>query len=243
MIMAVRRYKKQFTTKLLSPKHGFSLLEVMVALALLAITFTSLILVQARATRLANEARNISIATQLARYQMMECKNEVKKVVASVSDFNSEGDFESLGYENFKWECHAPKFNMKPPSASQVEENIKGVAKEQAKKDIGGSASVSAPFIGMITDALGDSVRELSVIIRWTDNAIEDEMRVVTHVIDLQAMSNLSRMLDQGAKTLEKNMPGKKEEKPGEKGAEGTPPGPPGGPPTGGGAPPPPGGP
>ncbi len=100
-------------------RHGFSLLEVMVALALLAVSFTSLILVQARATRLADQARNITLATQLARYQLMECKNEVQKKIATVSDFNIEGDYEDLGYPNYKWECHAPKFNMKPPAASR----------------------------------------------------------------------------------------------------------------------------
>lgn len=214
--------------------RGFSLLEVMVALALLSLSFTSLILVQARATRLASEARNISLATQLARYQLMECKNEVQKKISSVSDFNIEGDFEDMGYTNFTWECHAPKFNMKPPSASQVDENIKGAAPDKAKRDMGVTSTVSAPFISMITDALGDSVRELVVIIRWTDNNIQDEMRVVTHVIDLTAMSNLSRMLDQGVKTFEDSLPGKKEEKPGEQGK------PPSGP--GGGRPPPPGG-
>jgi hypothetical protein len=71
------------------------------------------------------------------------------------------------------------------------------------------------------------------VIIRWTDNNIEDEMRVVTHVIDLNAMSNLSRMLDQGVKNFQEAS-GKKEGKPEEKTGENAVPGP------GGGAPPPP---
>lgn len=215
------------------PMSGFSLLEVMVALALLAISFTSLILVQARATRLANEARNISLATQLARLQLMECKQEVQKKISSVSDFNSEGEFEDLGFANFKWECHAPKFNMKKPSVSQVEKNLKGAAPEKNKKDVAGSASVSAPFIDIITNALQDSVRELVVIIRWTDNNVEDELRVVTHVIDLTAMSGLSRMLTQGVKQLEQNLPGKKDEKATPEEPGGPPNQPPGRPPQG----------
>jgi prepilin-type N-terminal cleavage/methylation domain-containing protein len=192
--------------------NGFSLLEVMVALALLALSFTSLLLVQGRATNLAGEAHRISIATQLARLQLMECQREAEKKIASVGDLRLEGDFADLGFANFTWECHAPKFNMKTPSASTLEEGFKSKTKDSAKKDVGASSSVSAPFISMITDALGDSVRELVVIIRWSANNVADEMRVVTHVIDLSAMAGLSRMLAQGTKTLEEGSEKKKPE-------------------------------
>jgi prepilin-type N-terminal cleavage/methylation domain-containing protein len=205
--------------------HGFSLLEVMVALALLALSFTSLILVQARATRMAYQSRNISIATQLARMQLSECKRQVQKDIAAASDFKLDGNYTELGHPNFTFECHAPKFNMKAPSTSGLEQGIKKNAKEAAKKDVGTTASVSAPFISMVTDSLGNSVRELVVIIRWTDNNVEDEIRVVTHVIDLTAMAGLSRMLSQGAKAFGGALPGKAKEE--AKAPPGTPPNPP----------------
>lgn len=181
---------------------GFSLLEVMVAIALLAMSFTMLILVQGRATKLASESRNISIATQLARMQLLECQREVKKDIASASDISLEGDFSEQGFPKFKWECHAPRFNMKTPSASDLEQGLKKNSPESAKKDVGATSTVSAPFIAMITDALGDSVRELMVIVRWMETTVEDELRVVTHVIDPTPMTALSRMLAQGAKAM-----------------------------------------
>lgn len=190
--------------------RGFSLLEVMVALAILAISFTSLILVQGRATGLAVEARNISIATQLARLQLLECKREAQKTIASLSDFKLDGDFTDQGYAEFKWECHAPKFNMKTPSVTDVEKNVKANTPESAKKDTSATSAVSAPFLSMITDTLGTSVRELTTIVRWGEENAKEEMRVVTHIIDLTAMSALSRVLTQGAKTFEKSLGGEK---------------------------------
>lgn len=189
---------------------GFSLLEVMVALALLAISFTSLILVQSRATKLAIDAKKISTSTQLARYQLMECKREVQKNISMVSDFKSEGDFTELGQPDFKWECHAPRFNMKSPSASQIAESAKQVPgqKGAAKPETGNQAAdLSSPIMGMITDSLGDSVRELTVIVRWKNGEIDDETRVVTHLVDLASISALQRMLAQGVKTLESQKP------------------------------------
>lgn len=200
--------------------HGFSLLEVMIALALLAMSFTGLILVQGRMTGLAVQARNITTATQLARLQLMECKRKAQRKIASTGDFKLEGDYTDIGFPDYKWECHAPKFNMRTPSASAVEKGFRETAPDAAKKNMAGSAStVSAPFIGMITDALADSVRELVVIVRWTDNAVDDEVRVVTHIVDLNAMSGLARVLNEGAKSFESKDEKKKEKNPGKGGA------------------------
>lgn len=202
----------------MSVKHaaprGFSLLEVMVALALLALSFTALILVQGRATSLAAQAKNISIATQLARYQLAECKREAQKQISATTDVKLEGDFTELNFPDFKWECHAPKFSMKAPTTADVEKKVKESAKKTNKVtgNEGTTASLSSPFISMITDSLSTSVRELAVIIRWTDNGVDEEVRVVTHIIDLTSMQVLARMLNEGAKTFTKNMAGAKKE-------------------------------
>lgn len=186
-------------------KLGFSLMEVMVALAILAMSFSALVLVQSRATRLAVQSRHISIATQLARFKLMECKREAQKKIATVSDFKIDGDFSDLGYEDYKWECHAPKFNMKTPSASKLEERAKSQAPEGAKDKMGATSSTMSPMLSIITESLGDSVRELVVIVRWSKDNVEDELRVATHVVDLNAMSALSKMLKQGADSLIKS--------------------------------------
>lgn len=178
--------------------RGFSLLEVMVALALLALSFTTLLLVQARATDLALQARNISIATQLARLQLVECKQKAQKAIASVGDFKLEGDFSEQGYEKFTFECHAPRFNMKTPSASKIEENAKKKAPKDNKAEMQSSTSVMSPILTLITDSLGNAVRELVVIVRFGEGDAQDEVRVVTHVIDLTPMSVLDKMLKQG---------------------------------------------
>lgn len=184
-------------------QQGFSLLEVMIALALLAVSFTTLVLVQARATKLSMQSRYISTATQLARLQMMECKREAQKQIASIGDFKKEGDFSELGYEDYNWECHAPKFNMKTPSASKIETQAKAKAPD-SQKNMGATADAMSPMMSIVTDALSNSVRELAVIVRWSNNNVEDELRVVTHIIDLAAMSSLSKMLKQGSDMLNK---------------------------------------
>jgi prepilin-type N-terminal cleavage/methylation domain-containing protein len=218
-------------------KNGFSLMEVMVALALLAFSFTSLVLVQSRATSLAIQARSISIGTQLARYQLMECKREAQKIISSASDFKLEGDFTEAGFEKYTWECHAPRFNMRTPSASALESQAKAKAPEGAKDSFGTTSSAVSPMMSLITDSLGNSVRELVVIVRWKDNSVDDEIRVVTHIVDLAAMSALSKMLKQGADSLAKPAAPKSDQASPPPGPGGVAP-PRGPPPVGGGFPP-----
>lgn len=189
--------------------YGFSLLEVMIALLLFAISFTSLMLVQTRATNLAINTKNISLSTAFARMKLNECKGKVKKIIPSISDFKEEGNFADLGYEKFSWECHAPRFSMSHLSAQDIEKSVKNETPEALKTKNNG---ISSSVMQMITDGLSEAVRELVVIIRWKENNIDEETRVVTHVTDVNAMARLSLMLGQGAKMTNKNTtpPGEK---------------------------------
>lgn len=176
---------------------GFTLMEVMIALLILAFSFTALLLVQSRATKLALDAKNISVATSLARLKLYECQMEIERNIAAASDIHTEGDFKEQGFPDIKWECHAPKFHAKPPSAEQVAEAADKKApkgKDGAKAET--DTSLISPLIGMVTESIGDAVRELAVIIRYGDN---EEFRVVTHVVDVNAMAGLARMLSQGS--------------------------------------------
>ena len=176
---------------------GFSLLEVMIAMLLLALSLTSLMIVQSRTTKMAIEARNISLATQFAKLQLIECKKKTVEKITAVSDFSLEGDFAEYGYENFSWECHAPKFNLQPPSAAKIDQFAKNEVKkagEDSKKPKF-DASSAGSIIPMITNALNESVRELTVIVRFKDGNNSDEVRVTTHVVDLSVAAGLSRMI------------------------------------------------
>ena len=175
---------------------GFSLLEVMIAMMILAFSLTSLLLVQSRTTKMAIEARNISLATQFARLQLIECKKKAIEKITAISDFQMQGDFESLGYKNFTWECHAPKLSIKPPSEAKLDNFAKkSVDDKDGKKTNMDTGSASA-VISLVTNALNDALRELTVIVRFKDGNLEDEVRVVTHVVDLGVASGLARMIN-----------------------------------------------
>jgi general secretion pathway protein I len=175
---------------------GFTLLEVMVAIAILASGILVLLQVQTRSIQMAQDARYLTVATQLARAKFYDCKQDFFKKGFSVGDYNEAGNFDEEGFPQFFWECHAYKFDMPIPSGQQAVEAMSG------EEDAGGLAGLGmgmlAPFVGQLGQILGDSIKEMVVIVRWQDGNVRDEIRVVSHVVDKSGVSNLAAMMGGG---------------------------------------------
>lgn len=78
---------------------GFTLLEVMCAVAIIAIAFVPLLRAQSLGIRASGASQNITIATLLARSLMTQVHLE------NFPDLGfSEGDFSEQGYPNFTWD-------------------------------------------------------------------------------------------------------------------------------------------
>ncbi len=77
--------------------HGFTLLEVMVALAVLAIALTSIYRLQSQTMMMSADARFYSLAPQLARAKLSEIERQDFKDITSGS-----GDF-GEDYPGYGW--------------------------------------------------------------------------------------------------------------------------------------------
>ena len=190
---------------------AFSLLEVMVALAILSVGLVLLMQVQARSARLAIEAREMTVATMLARGKLYDCQTDLLKKGFSIGDYDEEGSFDDEGYPSFYWECHGYKPDM--PTADVGD--ISGAAGKLGMGDASDAASASgqnpaqemgmqmiAPVLSQMSSVLGDSIRELVVIVRWGDGEDRQEMTVTTHVIDKGPVSQVATMIQQQSRAL-----------------------------------------
>ena len=84
-------------------RRGFTLLEVMVALAILAVTLVAISGINANSFESSNYARAITVATMLARSKMLDVEMEVQKDGFSDSDKDYDGDFSEEGYPSMEW--------------------------------------------------------------------------------------------------------------------------------------------
>ncbi len=91
--------------------RGFTLLEVMVALAILATSLVAISDVVGGALRNEVRARNLETASLLARAKMVALEDHYEWKGFATSDESDDGTFEDDGHPEFKWrvEITAPK--------------------------------------------------------------------------------------------------------------------------------------
>lgn len=174
---------------------GFSLLEVMIAMAIMGLSLLYLFEAQTRSMRLAAKGRALNIATQLARKKLIDCKYDLLKKGFAIGDYGSDGNFEEEGQKDYRWECHGLRFNMPPPSPEAIQKAMKAQSQGPEKMGMDFGANMLSPFFGLVSTTLGDSIRELVLIVRWREGEIDEDLKVVTHVIDPTPISNLAAML------------------------------------------------
>ena len=85
--------------------RGFTLLEVMAAVAIIAIALVPLLRSQAQSIRAAGKSQNLTIATLLARTLMTDIEVEEFPQIGEVT-----GSFEDLGYPQFEYMVEVSNF-------------------------------------------------------------------------------------------------------------------------------------
>lgn len=146
-------------------RKGFSLLEVLIAVAILAIAFLTLINFQGQTMFRLSRAEKLTQATFLARHQMAETILQIEKEFIQQRVFPDEksdrGDFDKP-YENFKWEW-----------------NLRTVAIPTPEGEEGG---MMGSMMRMVAGQIKEMVREVKLTVSWEELGKERKIDVTTHI-------------------------------------------------------------
>jgi general secretion pathway protein I len=101
-------------TRRIAQSRGFTLIEVMIALAILSVSLVVLAELNAGAIAMHSYAKKLNVATLLAKTKMLEVESflDEKGLPAEGENISpSDGTFEEQGFPNYKWkvEVVAPK--------------------------------------------------------------------------------------------------------------------------------------
>lgn len=182
--------------------HGFSLIEVVVATALMALVITMLVKGQIEYMALAEEANELIVSSELGRKKLLDCKYQMLKEGFSATGFSAHGDFSDEGYPDTTWECVAPPFDIPPPNMELISQVTKGTDSEN--KNL--MTQIMGVVYPMVVPAISNSARELVTIVRWKiGTTTPQEFKITTHVINqvqfaqtMMAFPNLGQLM-QGA--------------------------------------------
>ncbi len=195
------------------PVRGFTLLEVMVALAVLALALTAASDVVGGALRNHVRARQLEVATMLARGRLAEAEAKFEEEGFRDFDQTEEGTFDDDGHPEVTWKVEAikPQLELGPDAVLKaltgVEGGVAGLlgidAKGQGKGADAGSAAggpmtslagspLAGAAVGMIQqqltslgEKLKSGVRELRLTVGWKDGKTTESFTVVTHLVVL----------------------------------------------------------
>ncbi|MDO8461734.1 MAG: type II secretion system protein [Deltaproteobacteria bacterium] len=151
-------------------KNGFTLLEVMIAIGILAITLVAISGLQGNSLRRSGRSEKLSVAVQLARQVMnqkiIEFEDQIERGEFPEAK-EDQGEFEK--FPDFRWEVKLKKMEA-PPMPTQKE---------------GGNAGAEQ-FLSFISDKLGESMRVLKVTIFWKELEEEENFGVTTHLANIK---------------------------------------------------------
>ncbi len=188
--------------------HGFTLLEVMVALSVLALALMALADLTGNALRNHGYARQLSEATLLARGKMAELEEAYEDSGFKDFDETQEGDFADAGHPDVRW-----RVDVKKPDSQLSPEQLLGFltgaaggdAQDVLAKLMGfgprdGSGPSPAPVQGQggalmsnlfktqltaFGEQIKKSLRELRLTVAWRDGKQVRRFEVVTHLVVL----------------------------------------------------------
>ena len=180
---------------------GFTLVEVMLAMAILAGVLTGLTLTVTRAVRVASHARYMTTATFLCRQKLVELED--KFIVEGFTDEagikEEHGDYKEDEFRRYSWSRTIERIRL--PEASDIQSAATRLLQDKqqiAGKALGGGSSPqsgSGPnlgsniggMIGPVKEMLEQGIRRVTVRILWEEPGLgEQKVEVVTFYTDMR---------------------------------------------------------
>ena len=172
-------------------RSGFTLLEVLIALAILASALTILMGTMANAGQQAVFANELTTASMLARSKMVDLEYQLMEEGFSEGEQQFSGDFRLEGREDITWEATVRPVEIPEASKEQFLAQINSqLFGEQSQGALQGNAAFSAMLpmlIGQIPEMvnnIGRKVRRIDLRIEFSFGGNVFPLNVVEYVAD-----------------------------------------------------------
>lgn len=181
------KIKKIFLPQPLIQNKGFTLLEVMIAMAIMTVAFSSILVIQSSSLNTSLKAKQQNIVSMLARNAMTQ--TEVKLMGKTFDEISKEenGLFEAP-FQDYSWErkIKEVKFpNLQALISSNGNEDGK---KEDSKSGDGNDKdSATQDMMGsLVTNYLSKALREVQLTVKWKKGSGEQSYSVTMYWVNFE---------------------------------------------------------
>jgi len=184
-----------------SPRaRGFTLLEVMIALAILAMGLAAVSDVASGALRNHLRAKQLDVVTLLARGKISQLEAHYDEEGFKLDDENDAGAFEDQGHPEVRWkvEVKRPPGDLTGTAVCDriLPGGVDALLGQQTKSQDGGPTTSGSPADAMIGGfvkqqcaAMGETVkkgvRQLTLTVSWPEGTKTESFSVVEHLVVL----------------------------------------------------------
>lgn len=168
--------------------RGFTLLEIMIAMALLVVALAALMGHEAVAIQMSHYSNRVSQAALLAQGKLLDIENTLKRDGMETFDSCERGDFRAEGFRDFRWEACSFKLELPDGASEQLNEQLlsmlgglgmpgmgggSGDAASQRLEKMAGQMGMALGALPTFIGQLEDKVRKVRLTVTWNDAVTE----------------------------------------------------------------------
>ncbi len=175
---------------------GFTLLEVLVAVAILSMSLTSLLSSQMASMRATRYARGVSVVPFLAEGKLLDLEAQLQIEGWGSDDKTFEGDFSEEGWPEIRYECLVDFIEVPDFSALQQAQQAADTDDDGGPSPFVATAEDQA-FAGMgmvwpiVKGAIEQSIRKSTCRVIWMDGKLEQDFSIETYWTDPRQLTQL----------------------------------------------------
>jgi general secretion pathway protein I len=186
--------------------RGFTLLEMMIAVAILSGALTWLVVGVSRNIKAENHAKLMTTATFLAREKMVDIEDELYEKGFGEFEKEQSGGFDDKGFSRFGWRAIVDKVELPSQeqlqtvlsNAQQAKQTLAGggaadpAAQAAAASDTSGSNPLSAGAsalgsqFGVIKDVLEQAIRRVTIRVTWVEGRTTQQVELMAYYTDIR---------------------------------------------------------
>jgi prepilin-type N-terminal cleavage/methylation domain-containing protein len=178
-------------TFLQNKNEGFTLLEVMIAIGVLAIGIGAILVAENNSLDVTLRAKRMTTVATLAKNTVIEAERELQGKTFDEVHEETSGKFDAP-YTDYSWERKIKKVEF-PEIAAKAGGAEAG---DDGKSPNGADTQVTVPGVERVvkiaTQYLSKSSREITVTIKWTEKKEEQKYTVSQYWVDLNHEFNFN---------------------------------------------------
>lgn len=170
----------------LSSDSGFTLLEVMIALAIMLVSFSAILAIQSSSMNSALRSRQTHEVSMLARSAMAQTEVEIAGKKFDDLSPEASGQFDDP-YQDYTWtrkiaEVKLPNLSGIAKAAQQAEGGSSAQSEEEEK-----NGALLEQMTKVITNFLSKAVRQVTITISWQRGTRKQTYEVAMYWVDLNS--------------------------------------------------------